>query len=436
MPDRTELEKIEIRSEELEEILGHPPRWIVRSGIWVFSAFVLLLLLGSYLFKYPEKTTPAVIHITSNRPPVKLVAKTSGKIQHLFVANGDKVQDKQALAVLENTSDYQDVVFIRKIIDTLMNNLDLIENTDFFPIQKNLSLGIIQDYYTLFAKNTENYLYYLANNPKPVKLKSIDKELQLYKELYAKQNEQYHIMLQEFEIISAQLQRDSLLLTNGVISSLDYEKSKIVYLQKKYECKSLRISLSNTLIQLNAIERSALETEIVYSEEFKNLKNSLLESINNLAAQIALWEEQFVIKSSINGTVTFAGFWTTNQYVTLNDEIMYVVPELHEHYAAKIQIPIQGSGKVKSGQRVIIKLENYPYMEYGTIEGCVKTISIVPSGEYYFVEVELNNGLRTNYNKNIPLFGQLQGTAEIITSERRMIENLLEPIRAILHNNQ
>ena len=47
-------EKIELRSEEVQEILGTPPRWIVRWGITIILLVVIILFAGSYLFKYPD----------------------------------------------------------------------------------------------------------------------------------------------------------------------------------------------------------------------------------------------------------------------------------------------------------------------------------------------------------------------------------------------
>ncbi|MDR0505267.1 MAG: hypothetical protein LBH32_00395 [Dysgonamonadaceae bacterium] len=40
-------------------------------------------------------------------------------------------------------------------------------------------------------------------------------------------------------------------------------------------------------------------------------------------------------------------------------------------------LPASGAGKVKIGDKVAIKLENYPYKEFGYIEGKVKSLSLV-----------------------------------------------------------
>lgn len=59
MPDN---KKIELHSESVQEILGTPPRWIVRYGIMIIFVIILLLIIGSKYIKYPEilKTTMSI----------------------------------------------------------------------------------------------------------------------------------------------------------------------------------------------------------------------------------------------------------------------------------------------------------------------------------------------------------------------------------------
>ena len=44
----------ELRSEEVQEVLGWVPPWILRSGITVLFFIVIVLFLGSWFYKYPD----------------------------------------------------------------------------------------------------------------------------------------------------------------------------------------------------------------------------------------------------------------------------------------------------------------------------------------------------------------------------------------------
>ena len=98
-----------------------------------------------------------------------------------------------------------------------------------------------------------------------------------------------------------------------------------------------------------------------------------------------------------------------------------------------MSIPSINSGKVHTGQRVLIKLDNYIYQEFGIVEGKVENVALIPNndGEYY-VNVILPKGLRTSYNKNLLFDKELRGNAEIVTQDLRLIERFFYQIRKLL----
>ena len=115
--------------------------------------------------------------------------------------------------------------------------------------------------------------------------------------------------------------------------------------------------------------------------------------------------------------------------------VFTVVPFDEQKIIGKATVPLAGAGKVQIGQRVNIKLDNFPHMEFGLLEGKVSNISMVPvateKGGYYSAEIELSNKLVTNYNKELPFNQEMQGNGEIITKDRRLIERLVEPLVSI-----
>ena len=99
---------IELRSEAVEEVMGRIPPGIVRWGITVLSAVVLLLLVGSYFFRSPE-VIEAEMTLTSRNPVVEVVTGASGRIAELYVESGQPVKEGLPLAVIENAARTDDV---------------------------------------------------------------------------------------------------------------------------------------------------------------------------------------------------------------------------------------------------------------------------------------------------------------------------------------
>ena len=88
---------------------------------------------------------------------------------------------------------------------------------------------------------------------------------------------------------------------------------------------------------------------------------------------------------------------------------------------------MQGSGKVHVGQRVHIRLNNYPDQEFGYVKGQVASISPAPTEEgMYIVEITLPDG------KQLPVSRELKGTADIILADKNVLERLLAPLRKVV----
>ena len=83
---------------------------------------------------------------------------------------------------------------------------------------------------------------------------------------------------------------------------------------------------------------------------------------------------------------------------------------------------------INKGNSVRIKLDAYPYSDYGVVNGTIKTISpdtytIEGLGNVYQVIVQpINN------NANIDIISGMSGTVEIKTGERSILSYFIDPL--------
>lgn len=440
-------EEIEIRSEEVQEILGHVPSWIIRWGITIIFGIIFALLAGSYFFKYPEIITSPII-ITTENPPISLVSKVNGKLQKLFVSDKQFVHAKQYIAIIENPANFEDIFNLSakldsfnpaiKKIQTCNLTTDILRGTVsiqniYFPDK--FVLGELQTYYGIFIKSKADYIHFLLNDYHHKKIASINEQIKKYSVLCERLLGQQSLMAEELSLEIQQYERDSGLYVKGAYSKADYDKSKSVLLQKKYVFEGTKTNLSNTQIQVTELQQSIMDMEQQYEEQNKQLKLDLTQSYENLVSQINIWEQSYVMKTPIEGKVSFTKYWSVNQNIQTGDKVVTIVPDKPSRVIGKIELPIRGSGKVKVGQSVNIKVENYPFMEYGMLYGKVEAISLIATDNNFSVEVSLPKGLESNYGKNFEFSQELTGSAEIVTEDLRLIERFLNPIRVLLSKN-
>jgi hypothetical protein len=97
---------------------------------------------------------------------------------------------------------------------------------------------------------------------------------------------------------------------------------------------------------------------------------------------------------------------------------------------AQLYFNPSGAGKVKKGQKAIIRIQGYSYMEYGTIKGIIISVGAIKnSGKAVTAIASLDYPLITNYGKSITYSGTLYGSAEIITKNISLLERMIYPIR-------
>jgi len=430
-----EINKIEIRSEEVQEILGKPPRWIVRWGITIVFAIVVVIFVGSYFFKYPDIISSTIIISTENIP-ANIVAKTNGKIIALFVEDKQKVKKSSILAIIENPANYESIVNLKLKLNSLDNtNTILTDSLKKISFNENYSLGDLQASYIGFLKSIKDYQIFIDSDFQHKKINSLNNQISKYNVLLSRLEKQASIINNQLDIAKRQFSRDSALFKSNTISKIDFEKSENSLLQSKYSYESAKSSLDNTKITVAQLEQSILELQQQYEEQKQQFELALNNNKETLKTQIKTWEQMFLLESPIDGQVTFTQYWSINQNVKAGDNVITIVPEKETKIIGKIKLPMQGSGKVKVGQKVNIKFDNYPYMEYGMVRGIVKSISLVPMDANYTVEVELPKGLKTNYKKTLIFCQEMQGIAEIITDDTRLIERFLNPLKAIWKKN-
>lgn len=429
MPQKTQ----NIRSEEVQDILTKVPHWMLTWGNSIVLALLVLFFVFTWFIKYPDIITTEAV-ITSQTPPQKIYSNTSGRIDTLLVKDEQIVKREQILGMIENTAVLKDVLKLKAITDTL----GFQESNFNFPINEIplFSLGEISSAYAIFEKDYIDYSLNKTLDPYSSQITAnqlSENELQL--RLKSLKN-QKQIDQKKFELSEKEFQRNKELYEKGVISLNEFESKKLKFLEDEKQMKNLDITFSQLHQSINEARKNTKETKINYQSENTRLFKNVILSFTQLQEAVRAWELKYLLKSNMEGKLSIINFLSTHQNVNQGDLLFTIVPTLENHYLAKIKAPIQNSGKIKSGQDVNIKLLNYPETEYGMLHGKVKSMSAIPNDEgFYLVQVSLNSPLTTSYNIEIPFKSEMNGTAEIVTDDLRLIERFFYQLRGLFQNN-
>ena len=423
------LEDIELRSEQIQDILSYVPHWMIRYGNLLFLGLIILFFSLSWLIKYPDVIVTEAL-LTSKIPPEKLIAQRTGKLETILIKDNDFAHKNSPLAIIENTSNFEDVYTLKAIIDTIKINTKSFT----FPVHELpvLFLGDIDTQYALFENN---YIQYTLNKDlQPFSNEALANKSSI-SELHRRlrnSKEQLVLNQNELNLKKSKLERNKGLYNKGIIAKLEYENNQIEYAQAERNLKSFESSISQIRESISNANKSSKGNEINRTKEEMMLLKRVIQSFRQLKKAINDWETQYVLKSNIDGRVAFSNFWRTNETVNKSDLVFTIIPTESSTFIAKLKAPANNSGKLKIGQSVNIKLENYPEAEFGTLQAKVNHISRIPDSEgFYLILAELPKDLITSYKKSIEFKQEMRGSAEIITEKLRLMDRFFYQIKDI-----
>jgi HlyD family secretion protein len=418
-------------SDSVNEIMGHPPGKILRWGNTIMLIIFVLFILLLWLIKYPD-TIPAPVEITTVNPPVTLVSKLTGRIKNLYVRDKDEIEKGKVIAVMETAASFDNLKKLKETVDTISNP----ERIMLSYLPEFNELGEIQSYWSSFQKSLSDYINYNINDYYGNKIISLSEEIDGILVYIGRIKEKEKLYAENQLLELHQFKRDSLLHVSGVYSESDLEKSRQSLIRLNIELQQVRLDHSAKSIELAEKKQLLQDYRMKKLEDREKYYSVLNESFLNLKAQIKIWENNYLLISPVSGIVTFTKFWSENQIVNKDEPVLSIVPLETGDFIARINLKMNRSGKVKVGQDVNIKLSGYPYMEYGMVRGIVKSKSLVPSGDSYVIELVLPSGLTTLYGRKLDFNQNMQGTAEIITDDLRLLQKIINPFRYLISRNK
>lgn len=396
----------------------------------MFLVFVLFIFFA-WLIRYPD-IIPAAVEITTTNPPVTLVTKITGHINSLFVKEREKVNVGQLVALMETTASMKEIELLKQTIDTIKTPETL--SSRLLPAFS--ELGELQGFYGTFLKNLSDLNNYMINDFYGSKIASLTDEINGIQEFISRLSIKEKLYSENQRLEAKKYSRDSSLFVSKVIAESGLENSHQSLLRVSMELQQARLDHSSKTIELSEKRQQLQDYRITRIDEKEKLVSVLRESFLNLKAQINLWENTYLLISPIEGIVSFTKFWSANQSVVKDEPVVSIVPIDAGKFLGRINLKMERSGKVKTGMVVNIKLSGYPYMEYGMVRGIVKSKSLVPAEDAYVIEIELPNGLTTLYGKTLDFTQNMQGTAEIITENIRLIQKIVNPFRYMVSRNR
>lgn len=418
-------------TDDMQDIITAVPSWLLRWGITLFFAILVLIIGLAALIRYPD-IVKTRLKIQSPNSPKSVVAKVPGKLVKLLVAENEEVVRNQPLAFIESTGNHDQVIQLTKKLLALQNDVatGLPINSEQPIIENNAGLGELQPAYQVFYQDFINYQSAINDGFYLKKKAFLEKDLADITRQTEQLQQGKAIQQRNLKLAGDEYEMHKKLAAEKVETASELRQQEAKFLTQK----SPLVQTESALVAANNNYTSKQKEILELNNQISEQKAKFRQSLNSLISQADDWENKYILRAPQPGKIAYAGIIQENQVLSAGQDVFYINPG-NEAFFGEMTIPQDNMGKVKEGQPVLIKLKSYPFEEYGMIKGKINYIAEVPYKDSVFIsKVDFKVGKPVNVKRPIHLKQGMMADAEIITEDATIFQRITRSVFKIIAN--
>ncbi|MGB3468987.1 MAG: HlyD family efflux transporter periplasmic adaptor subunit [Cyclobacteriaceae bacterium] len=411
----------ELRSAEMQDLMGRSPGWLMKWGVVSLLTIIMLILGLSYFISYPDKVEASAT-LVSDKPPASIVSLKSGYLI-LHVEDEQSVTKNSLLGyIVDPDTDYKDISALKRDLAVLKEELQKGVDPHWAWIGQR-RLGEIEKTYHELHGLISDLRQIQATADENLEKAQLRKEIYYSEKLNSIEAGQMKLSMEEFLLAKKKYSIDSGLWISSDISESDYLQSFETYLAAKKAKASVELSVLQSEMRTELLKGKVRELDSRTRRKQLQMKQDVIKVLNQIERKVRTWEQQYLLYSPIDGKANLYSIRNSGEHIKSGEEVMWITP-YHGMLYAQIKIPANSAGKVQKGQKVIIRLDDYPYGEFGEVEEKVSNISLVSKDQNYLILAELSEKSKTSSRVNLPFRHNMQGQARILVKEERLIQKI------------
>ncbi|AQG79778.1 HlyD family efflux transporter periplasmic adaptor subunit [Spirosoma montaniterrae] len=416
-------------SEQVRDVLTRPPSGLIRRGTGLVVLVVGLLVGTASWIRYPDTLTgPVVLTTTPHSQPV--IVRINGRLGRIIAKDNQVVKKGYPLAEIENTTRLVNVSrlhqlkaaayrFLRNPRVPLKNATDTTTFGDIQPEVNTLTVACRQ-YHRLVSDG------YVSE-----RLALLNREIKQYQQLIAVNSKQAQLNGLELENAEKKYRMDKRLFNEKVYSQAELLASENEYLRRKREAEEYQKVLIQNKLQLAAKEKEQLELQQQQTQQIRTTSDNIRQALQNIENLLQTWQQTYLLTAPAAGRLHYLQTLEELQAIRAGDSLFAIVPQ-HRPIVGMASLSAANRGKLQVGQKVIIRLTDYPFTEYGVLRGKVETIHQSSSRTRCRIAITLPNQLISSYHKKLAYRYEMPGTAEVITEDLSLLQRVLFGLRKLI----
>lgn len=431
------------------EVTDKPPHPLLRTILYCLIFLIVFTVVWAYFCKIDIITAGQGKIIPAG--DVKTIQSSEkGTVIKLNVDSGQIVKAGDILVVLESEyteSDInklkEDIEFYKlrisreqtfyKMLNSGLKEQIPLEKLDYNPPQDVTDELDIEQSRQLLWQEWQSTIAKLMTLEATMLSKEQEKEISLNKT---------HQLEATIKIIKEKLETYTKLYKKKAVARMEYLEFREKFINTYYELetekkKDLQLDAEIAEARSN-LESYKSETYLKTLEKIRQDKKDLFSAEQELHKATTL-NGKNIIRSSIDGVVHEMQIHTIGAVVTPAQVLMQIVP-IDQKLEAEVYVKNEDIGYLRKGQTAEVKVNTFPFAEYGVLEGTVEKISgdaidDERLGLVYKLVISLNNNTLHKDGETYKIVPGMAVVAEVKTGTRRVLDFFTEPLTRGIDNS-
>jgi len=428
-------------SEEMEflpaslEVVETPPSPIGRAIIWCIVAFVVFGVVWAIIGKTDVVAVAEGKVIPSGR--VKTIQpRDHGVVSKILVQDGQLVKKGDLLIELDTTSSGADMERFDSELDAArLEKARLDALLAWNPALG--SLPFLKAPEGVDEHEIEQEKLYLAQDAETLvsKLKTYDNEIQRVR---AQMQAAKHTVVKlenTLPIITKQAAARKKLFEQDVAPEDEWLQIETQRIEVEQNLKTVQQEFQEAEASMLLALEQRVQTLSEYRRDLLERRTRVVTQADSLVQELkkaTQVDDQQRIVAPVDGKVQQLNVHTVGGVVTPAQPLLIIVPG---DFKLEVEAKVQNKdiGFVHQGQAVEIKLEAFPFTEYGIIDGTLRHVSgtaiQTEDGDlFYMARVDMAQTHIMVNGKKVNLSPGMRATVEVKIRKRRLIEFFLSPM--------
>lgn len=391
--------------------------------IWSLTSFVGIVTVWA-IFSKVDETVQSTGKIEPKETTIDVKVPIGGVIKKILVKEGELVKKEQILLKLDTTAAKSKLEALDRVksqinADSLLSKIQLGESVNISNLTSNQKIKL-----SSLKSEYESRINASISAVEQIKFQK-DSILEKFKSQKDVLQIREEILLQLKEVTEI-----------GGLSKVKYAKEKQEVIQLRGQVLVSEAELNRVAAQLSEAESRLLNTIAASKIDFTTKieeNNKQVAQLQNQISDAKLTLDYQEIRSPLDGLIFDLQPAAPGFVVNSNSPILKIVPI--DDLVARIFISNRDIAFIKKGQIVKIRLDAYPYNEFGELEGEIESIGsdvLEPDEKYQFfrfpVTVKLKKAFLSHQGKELPLITGMSLSANIVLRQRPVISLFTETI--------